>query len=342
MKKFTDWIKSHQLVAFFVITFVITWGLGFSYGGFLSDGQVLLMPLVSIATCGPALAAILISAITNTLPRQGKRRTFWLAFIFSLFASTIVFLGYIIPAQNMSLSPTLILFSFVVVLPVAFIISTTYSRIPMIRKHTRSLIRFRNIWGWTLLGLVLTPALILLSIPIGRVLTPGSAIVHQFPDMNLAFWGLVLLRFLYQLFFFNATGEEVGWRGFALPRLQAQTSPLLAALIISFFWAPWHFFLWQAEGEPVMTAWYWIERYASNILFSLIIVWICNRANGSILVAGITHAAGNTAAAFIPLQENGLILNLSITVLVMVLVDRMWQKLPPDHPVVFKSPYSTT
>ena len=51
----------------------------------------------------------------------------------------------------------------------------------------------------------------------------------------------------------------------------------------------------------------------------------------------ITHAAGNTAAAFIPLQENGLIPNLTLTVLVMILADQMWQKLPIDHLVVIKS-----
>ena len=56
---------------------------------------------------------------------------------------------------------------------------------------------------------------------------------------------------------------------------------------------------------------------------------------GSILVAGITHAAGNTAAAFIPLQENGLILILTLTVLVLIIVDRMWRRLPTDHPAVF-------
>ena len=65
----------------------------------------------------------------------------------------------------------------------------------------------------------------------------------RFPESDLTLIGLVAVKFLYQIFFFNATGEEVGWRGFALPRLQARTSPLIAALIIALFWAPWHFFL---------------------------------------------------------------------------------------------------
>ena len=79
-----------------------------------------------------------------------------------------------------------------------------------------------------------------------------------------------------------------------MPRLQTRTSPMIAALIMAFFWVPWHFFLWQVEGKPVWTLQFWIEEYLIHILFSVFIVWICNRATGSILVAGITHAAANT------------------------------------------------
>jgi len=74
-------------------------------------------------------------------------------------------------------------------------------------------------------------------------------------------------------------------------------------------------------------------------LFSVIIVWICNRAKGSILVAGIAHAAVNTALAFIPIQDmQGIHLTWVVAALVMILVDRMWQKLPPDHLAVYRSP----
>jgi hypothetical protein len=155
----------------------------------------------------------------------------------------------------------------------------------------------------------------------------------------LALIGLVIVKFLYQLFFFNATGEETGWRGFALPRLQTRTSPLIAALVIAFFWVPWHFFAWQAEGKPILTLQYWIEMYIGHILLSVLIVWIFNRANGSILVAGFTHAATNTVQAFIPIKDmQSLYLTLFIAVLVLILVDRMWEKLPPDHPAVYREP----
>ena len=341
MQKLADWIKCHQIVAFFIITFAITWGLGFSYSAVLVHGKFLLAPLVSVATCGPALAGIIIAAISNTQPRQGTRKTFWGAFFVALIVSAIVFLVYNTFVSRVPLSPIVVGFSLVVVVPVAFVISMTYSRIPAVKSYLSSLIRLRGMWGWMLLALVLLPGPALLSVAISKLLGRQPIVAFHLAETGLALVGLIAVKFSYQLFFFNATGEEAGWRGFALPRLQARTSPLFAALIISIFWAPWHFFLCQAEGNPVLTLQFWIDMYigtAGTILPSLIIVWICNRAKGSILVAGITHAAANTAFAFLPpLDYPVYSVILSVVVLVMILVDRMWKKLPADHPAVYQT-----
>jgi CAAX protease family protein len=339
MQEVTGWIKRHQVVAFFVLTFGITWGLGFSYGAVLKRGQFLLAPLFFLATCGPALAGIILTAVANTEPRRGTRRGFWIAFFVAWVVSALVFLANNTFINHTPLSSRMIGFALVCVLPVAFVIGMAYSRIPAVRRYLASLIRLRGVWSWALLGLVLFPALHLVSLLINGLLSRRPDPPYQFPEISLALIGLVIVKFLYQLFFFNATGEEVGWRGFALPRLQTRTSPLIAAVVIGFFWATWHFFLWQAEGSPVLSFRFWLEKYALHILASLFIVWIYNRAHGSILVAGVTHAAANTVMAFIPLRSmQGLYLTWTAAALVMILVDRMWDKLPPDHPAVCRSP----
>jgi membrane protease YdiL (CAAX protease family) len=249
-----------------------------------------------------------------------------------------VWLAYTTFVDQFPFSPTLVILTLVSVVPVAFVISMAYSRIPAVKRTVSSLTRLHGVWGWSLLGLALFPVLLLISLSINSLLNRQPIPSHQFPDISLALIGLVIVKFLYQFFFFNATGEEVGWRGFVLPRLQAHTSPLIAALIIAIFWAPWHFFLWQAEGSPVLTWQYWLERYFIHSLASVILVWICNRAQGSILVAGITHAALNTAAAFIPFGDGRFMyLTFFIAVLILIFVDRMWKKLPPDHLAVYRS-----
>jgi membrane protease YdiL (CAAX protease family) len=337
MNKLTYWIKNHQVIAFFVITFAITWGLGFSYGAVLKRNQFLLFPLVFVATCGPGLAGIIISAIINTQPRQGSRKAFWIAFLVAWFVSALVCLANLKFNEHIPLSPAAVGLFIISVVPVAFVIASAYSRIPAVRSYLSSLVQLRGAVGWSLLGLVLFPALLLISNLINSLVNRQPTTSHQLPEIGLTLIGLVMVRFLYQLFFFNATGEETGWRGFALPRFQTRTSPLVAALVIAFFWVSWHFFLWEAEGSPVLTWQYWLERYVVIAPASVLVVWICNRAQGSILVAGISHAALNTAEAFIPIGDGQLpYLTCFAAALVVILVDRMSKKLPSDHPAVYQ------
>lgn len=341
MDKLIAWIRRHQVVAFFVVTFAITWGLGFSWSAVLRRNQFLWLPLAFVATCGPGLAGILIAAVTNTQPRHGPRKAIWIALLVGWFVSLLVCLANAKYIQNVPLTPAMIRLFIVSVLPVAFVIASAYSRIPSVRHYLGSLVRLRGVWGWCLLALVLFPALHLVSLVVDSLLNRQPISFPHFSRMGWGLVGLIIVKFLYQMFFFNATGEETGWRGFVLPRLQTRTSPLIAALIIAVFWAPWHLFLWRAVRLPVWTLHFWAGQYALHILSSLFIVWICNRARGSILVAGITHAAANTVMAFVPLRDlRGMYMIWVAAALVLILVGKMWKRLPPDHPAVYRSPES--
>jgi membrane protease YdiL (CAAX protease family) len=62
--------------------------------------------------------------------------------------------------------------------------------------------------------------------------------------LSADFWaGLIILNLLQ-----GATGEEAGWRGFALPRLQETHGPVKASLILGLVWNFWHFPLWLISG----------------------------------------------------------------------------------------------
>jgi membrane protease YdiL (CAAX protease family) len=341
MNKVTDWIKNHQITAFFVITFAITWGLGFSYSAAQVKGILWLYPVASLATCGPALAGIVITALSNTQPRQGTRIDYWIAFFVAWVISALVWLAYLTLLNAIPFSPALVVFSLVVVMPVAFVISMAYSRIPAVKNYLSSLIRLRGVWAWVLLALVFYPALVLLLIPVNHFLGRQPITEYSLPSFDLSLIGLIVVRFFYQFLFFNAVGEEVGWRGFALPRLQAHTNPLIACLVLAFFWVPWHFFLWQSQGSPVETWNFWFNNGSMIVLSSIITGWLFNRSKGSILVAGVIHAAGNTTARALPVMDwfgyGYLVLNV-VVALVIILVDRMWKKLPSDHPAVYRSP----
>ena len=69
MYNLVHWIGDHQIASFFIITLVISLGLGFAPGAVYHPGQDLLAPQAAIAACGPALAGIFISAVSNTEPK---------------------------------------------------------------------------------------------------------------------------------------------------------------------------------------------------------------------------------------------------------------------------------
>ncbi len=342
MNKTTDWIKCHQIAAFFLITFAITWGLGFSYDAVLNKGKVFLFPLVAVATCGPGLAGIIVTAITNTQPKQGTKRASWIAFLIALVVSALISLASILTSNITSFSIFLLVLTLITAIPVAFVISMAFSRIPAVKSYLSSLVRLRGMWGWIILALVLFPALFLLSNIISASLGRQAVAVNQVPQTGPTGWvviGLIALKFFHQLFFYNAVGEETGWRGFALSRMQARLSPLIACLIISLLWVNWHLFLWKAEGNPFSSWEYWIVQYALHITTALIIGWLYNRSRGSILIAGVAHAAANTGnAVFSNMDSLILILVLAVAALVMILADHMWKKLPSDHPAVCQTP----
>jgi hypothetical protein len=226
MDKTIDWIKNHQVAAFYLIAFIISWGLGFSWSAILQKEQAVLLPLAFVAACGPGLAGIIATAITNTRPKQGSRKAFWIALLTAWLVSALVCLANLTFVEQFPLSPLATGLFTISVVPVAFVIAAACSRIPYVRSYLASLIRLRGVWGWALLALVLYPALSLISITINNILNRQPVPSYQFPAINLSLIGLIIIKFLYQLFFFNATGEETGlhlcfsthrgiWGGFA-------------------------------------------------------------------------------------------------------------------------------
>jgi len=124
----------------------------------------------------------------------------------------------------------------------------------------------------------------------------------------------------------NALSEEVGWRGFALPRLQDRYSPLAASLVLWVFWAIWHGpaylggFVAQSLEDTLVE---WVLVLPVAIVFT----WFYNRTKGSLLVVALLHPAMNTATQFLPITLAGLGLLLAFVAFAIVR-DRMWRRLP--------------
>lgn len=94
-------------------------------------------------------------------------------------------------------------------------------------------------------------------------------------------------------------GEEYGWRGYALPRIQKLFGPLGASLVLGFLWASWHLPMFFIPGSPQYTDSFFhsFPKYLLIVTFwSIIMTMLYNRTNGSVLVCMIFHAFLNIAA----------------------------------------------
>jgi membrane protease YdiL (CAAX protease family) len=89
-------------------------------------------------------------------------------------------------------------------------------------------------------------------------------------------------------------GEEIGWRGFALPRLQHRYTGLAASLILGGVWACWH--LANATLPGLEAYWSSFPAFLFFVLGQTIFfTWMWNRTAGSLLVMWILHAMVNTS-----------------------------------------------
>jgi len=92
---------------------------------------------------------------------------------------------------------------------------------------------------------------------------------------------------IFPIIFITNFGEEIGWRGFALPRLLKSFQPLRASIILGVIWGVFHFPLyWQ---KPLFA----ILFLAFTPTLSIFITWLFLRSKGSILLSTLIHATYN-------------------------------------------------
>lgn len=115
---------------------------------------------------------------------------------------------------------------------------------------------------------------------------PNLALLGQVD--YLPYLGIVPALLLWTATF--GLGEEIGWRGFALPRLQVGRSALKASLILGVFWATWHIpaiFYRDTYREMGLMVVPMLATVA--VVGSVTYTWLFNSSRGSLLATVIFH-----------------------------------------------------
>lgn len=104
---------------------------------------------------------------------------------------------------------------------------------------------------------------------------------------NLGAGALLLWIFTYGM------GEEIGWRGYALPRLQEKMSALNATLVLGVLWALWHLPIFFYLFDPAIAIGWFFGLMSGAILFT----WLYNSTGGNLLAVALWHGAFNFITA---------------------------------------------
>lgn len=226
---------------------------------------------------------------------------FLMAFAFSWVYEIIAFSFF--PPDG-SLTALLIVLGLTLIGPTlsAFIMTALTQGKPGMRRLLRRYVLWRVGLRWYLFTLLAPPALLLL----GYLVMPGAiAAFHGIPVP--AFLQSYLLSFLVIFTVGGPLGEEPGWRGFALPRLQRGYGPLVGTLTLGVLWGLWHLPLFILipgydgagtgfVGILVPFLAFVVEATALAVIFT----WVFNNVRGSLLLMMLLHGTLNTATNTLP------------------------------------------
>lgn len=167
----------------------------------------------------------------------------------------------------------------------AIIVSTVADGRPGLKDLLGRTVRWRVGARWYAVALGL-PAVLALT-------AAGMHLLLGAPT-PVEFGGLSVLSFVV---FVLIVGEELGWRGYALPKLLARRSALTASLILGALWGAWHLPTFFVPGAPQ----YGLPFSAFVLLtmaYSVLIGWVYVHSRGSVLIAMLMHGAINLSQGF--------------------------------------------
>jgi uncharacterized protein len=326
-------LRRHALLAFFSLTFALSWSIWGLQSLLAGADPISVRWLGIVAVYGPTLAAIGLAGLLD-LERQASvtpRRRLWL--VGAVLAGT-VWLNSIVASNPFdSTRPVMatLLWLVITLLP-AWVVWSSFSR----RRGVRTLLQTLTAWRvpplWYFVALLLPVIISAVGIALlgllGQPLPPFPR-TEPLPELL----PLLVTTFLATLLYGGPLGEEVGWRGFALPRLQARYSPLVASLLLSVVWGLWHIPLhlqgvYQGifpDGLPGI-----LLRIVITIPTTILFTWFYNRTQGNLWLVVLLHTAVNNAAGFWLPVTLGVYVAMLIMMVTLIITDRMWRMRPVE------------
>jgi membrane protease YdiL (CAAX protease family) len=180
----------------------------------------------------------------------------------------------------------------------AFLVTNTLDGKEGMRKLFRRYGQWRVGLPWYVLAIFVMPTIYIMA---------GSIVLGRVPLADIAAnWTTFFSPFLVAILIFPALitlGEEPGWRGFALTRMQEHYHPVLSGAFVGFMHSLWHLPVFFLISGPVAFGPFDLAEFANNIAVSVAVAilwtWVFNHAKGSILIAVLLHASLNASEGWV-------------------------------------------
>lgn len=207
-------IKEHQLISFFVLTYLTSWLLFLPF--FLTGDEQTFGILALVGLFCPAFVNILISRIITPVSDENPKSRRRIAFLVTWVIATAIFTLHVKTTSRIESPVTIVFYAIIALLP-AFVVASVFSKFPVVRRSLSSILNPKGHIVWYLFALLMPWIIKLISIPITAQL--GWNAIYE-PDRiyGISRWlGLVAISFLYGLVFAGGLNEEAGWTALRYP-----------------------------------------------------------------------------------------------------------------------------
>jgi membrane protease YdiL (CAAX protease family) len=233
----------------------------------------------------------------------------WPYFILALGWSWLFWITVVLTGMDISATPGIVLFALGLCGPAVSAILLTYltGDKQERREYWSRLINFKRIGpGWY--------AIIILIAPIYSVLAilSGLMIKGNIPALDTAVrymtHPLTIIPFAIVIMVRGPLPEELGWRGYALDRLQRRWSAMVSSIVLGVIWAVWHMPMFFMRGSlmsevfPLWSSRFWMAMGPGILAGAVLMTWIYNNTQRSTLAAIIFHFMMNFTGEFLRLS----------------------------------------
>ncbi len=150
-----------------------------------------------------------------------------------------------------------------------------------------------------------------LAISYFAVIKLSAALVHRIVTGEWPPFGdtpIVIMLLGTALSTFAQAGEEVGWRGYALPRLAQYIGLGGASLVLGVVWAVWHLplFILPDSGSTGQSFLVYLLHVMALSVFFAFVYW---KTDGSLLLVMLLHSAVNNTTGIVPAAVGGAVIH---------------------------------